>query len=245
MSRPRLKVSSGLWSAVVVALIALTTAPAVQAQHDIGHADCCGRPDVILIRGGMGYWPGAQAMADDFCDLGYAPTIIHGWEHAITARKIACAARKGRLTGGVVIVGYSSGADSACLLARGLQKYGIRVETMVLIESTLGVAVPGNVDYCVNYYVSRSLDAIPLFRGVPVEAECPCTTLVNINLKDCPAFADQFRRNHFVIGSTSAMRQMTTDIVLSRQGADAAGPGGVFPPLEPVISSAPELPLLR
>lgn len=237
--------TSRLWTAVVVALFAAMTASPVAAQHDIGHAECCGRPDVILIRGGMGYWPGAQAMADDFCELGYSPTIIHGWEHAIVARKIACASRKGKLAGGVVIVGYSSGADSACLLARGLQKYGIRVETMVLIESTLGVSVPGNVDYCVNYYVSRSLDAIPMFRGVPVEAECPCTTLHNINLKDCPAFADQFKRNHFVIGSTSTMRQMTTDVVLSRQNLIEMTPGEVMPPIPAELSSIPVLPILR
>ncbi len=53
-----------------------------------------------------------------------------------------------------MIVGYSSGADYACLLAKRLNNHGIRVETMILVESTLGFAVPENVDYAVNYYES-------------------------------------------------------------------------------------------
>ena len=227
----------GHW--IFAALIALLAAANVDAQQQIGHAQCCGRPDVILIRGGMGYWPGAQAMADDFTSLGYAPTIIYGWEHAATARKIACASRQGRLTSGVVIVGYSSGADAACLMARQLDRYGVRVQTMVLIESTLGTSVPRNVDYCVNYYASRVLDAVPMFRGVPVETDCPCTTLVNFDLRDCPAFANHLKRNHFVIASTETMRQMTTDVVMSRHACD------VSLPLETAISCSPELPIPR
>lgn len=234
-SLPRLKCLPSL----VLALFFISGVSVAFGEHQIGHAHGCGRPDIILIRGGLGYWPGVDAMADEFRCAGYAPTIIHGWEHAVVAKKIACASRQGRLAGGIVIVGYSSGADAACLLARRLERYGIRVETMVLIESTLGTPVPGNVDYCVNYYASRGLDAIPMFRGVPVECECPNTTLFNIDLKCSPDFAKHFKRNHFIIGSTCTMRKMTVDVVLSRQ------PAIEMLPVPAMVGSLSELPSPR
>lgn len=229
----------GLTLLAFSAFFAICVSANAQAQGKIGHSACCGRQDVILIRGGMGYWPGVNALADEFRCLGYVPTIIHGWEAGVTARKLACADQQGRLTGGVVIVGYSSGADAACLLARRLETYGIRVQTMVLIESTLGTPVPANVDYCINYYASRKLDMIPMFRGVPVEAESPCTQIDNIDVKCLPEFASQLKRNHFAIGSTTAMRELTTGAVVSRQPAMVSSPDTA------VIGSLPPLPVLR
>jgi len=191
----------------------------VEAQRHIGHSACCGRQDVILIRGGAGYWPGADDMADHFESLGYRPTIVQHWQHRAVARQIIQATREGRMAGGVVIVGYSSGADSACTLARHLGDAGIRVPTMVLMESTFGRSVPANVDYCVNYYASRPLDRIPMFRGVPVEADSPYTVLYNINVKDYPQYAELARKNHFTISSTPMMQQLAGSIVASRQAA--------------------------
>ena len=205
----------------------------------MGHAECCGRQDVILIRGGLGYWPGADAMAEEFRALGYAPTIICGWQAGATAKKIACAHKQCKMAGDIIIVGYSSGADAACLLAQRLEMYGLRVPTMVLIESTLGTPVPGNVDYCINYYASRKLDMIPMFRGVPVEAESPCTIIDNIDVKCLPEFASQLKRNHFAIGSTTAMRELTTGAVVSRRQMTASSPDST------VIGSLPPLPVLR
>ena len=223
----------------ILAIFAICSASSAQAQGAIGHSDCCGKQDVILIRGGLGYWPGANAMADEFRSLGYAPTIIYGWEAGLTARKIACAHQRCKMAGGVIIVGYSSGADAACVLAQRLETYGIGVQTMVLIESTLGTPVPGNVDYCINYYASRKLDMIPMFRGIPVEAESPCTEIHNIDVKCLPEFASQLKRNHFAISSTTAMRELTTGAVVARQPAMVSSPDTA------VIGSLPPLPLFR
>ncbi len=220
-------------------IFAICAASSADAQGTIGHAECCGRQDVILIRGGLGYWPGAKALAEEFRCLGYAPSIIYGWEAAATARKIACAHQRCKMAGGVIIVGYSSGADAACILAQRLETYGIGVQTMVLIESTLGTPVPGNVDYCINYYASRKLDMIPMFRGIPVEAESPCTIIHNIDVKEFPEFASQLKRNHFAIGSTTAMREMATGAVVARQPALLSSPDS------PIIGGIPPLPVLR
>ena len=208
-----------------LALVLLVLCATSDAQEELfpGQWIHGARPGVILIRGGFGYWPGAQAMADEFCSLGYCPTVIKDFEYCCIAKQVACAIRQGRMSE-VIIVGYSSGGDTACLLAHRLGRYGVRVPIVVLIDPTLGLTVPENVDTCVNFYASRALDMIPLFRGVPVSAESPATTVTNINVRDFPEFADHFKRNHFVVGSTAIMREMTVQVVGALQTVIASSP---------------------
>ena len=218
----------------------LLNADISHAGNRFGHASCCGKQDVIVIRGGAGYWPGAQAMADHFTNLGYASTVIFGWESIPVADEIAEAMSKGRMNRGLVIVGYSSGADYACIMAGRLEKYGIRVSTMVLIESTLGVPVPANVDYCVNFYESRRWDRIPVFRGVPVQVAGSQTILYNINVKSTPQFVSLSTQNHFTICNTESLRQTAGTIVAARHPNVAAAPVAniaAAPPAEPPVVS--------
>ena len=221
ISRIEMNVASNMvWRPVLAALIlCLGGVTEAFAQRQVGHSQCCGRQDVILIRGGAGYWPGAQAMADYLASLGYKPTIIQHWEAGAVADEITLASREGRMAGGVVIVGYSTGADTACVLARRLGENGIRVQTMVLIESTFGFSVPANVDYCVNYYASRRFDLIPVFRGVAIDVESNATTLYNIDVKQHPEYAYLAERNHFTMCNTPMIQQLTGQIVASRQPA--------------------------
>ena len=242
------QISSQYRSFLLAALVLFASSVSALAQHNIGHGKCCGRQDVILIRGGAGYWPGAQDMADHFQQLGYMPTVIFGIEYAIVADEIAEAVAEGRMAGGVVIVGYSSGADYACLMAGRLQKYGIRVQTLVLVESTLGVSVPANVDYCANFYGSRRFDAVPVFRGVPVEVAGSQTILYNINVKQHSQYAEMAARSHFTIANTEQIRQTASTIVAQRQPPAlvsamslATSPSEPASP-PPVIGSSVDLP---
>jgi pimeloyl-ACP methyl ester carboxylesterase len=213
-----LKAPAILMSLIVTALVIGGVTPNLYADHQIGHAGCCGRQDVILIRGGAGYWPGARAMSDHFSELGYKPSLIYGWEFARVADEIAVATSEGRMAGGIVIVGYSSGADIACALASRLGKEGIRVQTMVLIESTFGLSVPANVDYCVNYYASR--------------------ILYNVDVKTCSQYAEMANRSHFTICNSPLLRQVTGQIVESRHPAVVMSPQQVVTNI-PLELSAP------
>ena len=103
------------------------------------------------------------------------------------------------------------------MVAAGLGKAGVRVQTMVLMESTFGISVPANVDYCANYYGKRRWDAIPVFRGVAVSVKGSNTTLYNIDVKQYPGLADLAARNHFTISSTQSMRQIVGEILATRQ----------------------------
>ncbi|MFN0051911.1 MAG: hypothetical protein ACKV0T_06950 [Planctomycetales bacterium] len=225
-------------SLAALILLVSSEAPAL-AQHSIGHARCCGRQDVILIRGGAGYWPGAKDMANHFQSIGYVPTIIQHWEYSSVADEIGQAVAQGRMSGGVVIVGYSSGADFACLLAKRLQEKGIRVQTMVLIESTFGISVPENVDYCINYYKKRPMDFVPAFRGVPVTAKSSATQMYNINVANDPQLKFLSDRNHFTMCNSPMLHQMAGNVVASRQPAQLTSPASN------VANAAPETPVRR
>src|SRR5262249_35237124 len=116
-------------------------------RHDFGNTHWSGRGDVILVRGAAAacipYWPGAPDLAARLAALGFLPTIINHYEVYAAAADLGRAMREGRLARGTSIVGYSFGADAACLLAEELGRSGIRVDALVLIESTWGVPVPG------------------------------------------------------------------------------------------------------
>lgn len=182
----------------------------------IGHSHCCGKQDVILIRGGAGYWPGAGALASHLNSLGYAATVTDHWQYGETAEKIIAAVHEGRMSNGVVIVGYSTGADAACWMAEKLNERGVRVHTMVLIESTWGTQVPSNVDYCVNYYEPRKFSKIPVFRGVPVMTSSPQSTLYNINIAHDPYLSSLQHLNHFQLPNHPNMHGTIGGVLASR-----------------------------
>lgn len=202
-------------SLMIVVLMSMCGSAAFGQQ--IGHAQCCGKSDVILIRGGAGYWPGVNQLADHLGTLGFAPTILYPWENGWAEAAVVDAVQKGRLTGPLTIVGYSSGADSACWLCRRLQAHGLTVGTLVLVEPTIGVQVPSNVSYCLNLYKSQpSTDWIPAFRGVAVQAESPNTQLFNVDVKQHPQYGHLSGVNHFRMASTPEMRSYVGQVLVQR-----------------------------
>lgn len=180
------------------------------------------RPDVVLIRGGAGYWPGVSSLAQELADHGFSPRVIMGASHSIYARSIADHFHAGQRSGPVTIIGYSSGADYACRMSRLLGERNVPVSTLVLIESTLGTPVPENVDYCINLYESRpATDWIPAFRGVPVQAANPQTNLVNLDSRSNGELQWLTEYNHFTVVSNSQSHVMLRNLLLLRQSQQA------------------------
>ena len=192
-----------------------------RSRRRIGTKIQTGRPEVILIRGAaLGiypYWPCVENLARRFRAHGYAATVINHFEYPRVANEITRAIRKGRLPHGVALVGYSFGSDTASLFAEILQQASISVETMVLIESTWGTPVPGNVKNCVNYFKSRELDWIPSSRGVAVAARDSRTHLTNINVRNHSQLADTASRNHFTMGDDPLLHDLAVEFVQTKQ----------------------------
>jgi hypothetical protein len=177
-----------------------------------------GRPEVVLIRGGAGYWPGVSALSQELSDHGFSPRVIMGLTHSIHARSIADQYFAGQRSGPITIIGYSSGADYACRMSRLLGERGVPVSTLVLIESTLGTTVPNNVDYCVNIYESRpATDWIPAFRGVPVQATNSQTNLLNLDSRANGDLQWMTQYNHFTVVSNSQSHVMLRNLLQIRE----------------------------
>jgi pimeloyl-ACP methyl ester carboxylesterase len=164
-----------------------TTAPvpvATDAQQQAVPATQPARPGLtVVIRGLAGYWPGC----DNFCARmrGYGESVqlyTTGIEAGQDSANIAGQVRAGYWSH-IRIVGYSFGADAAVEYARDMQRYGVLVERLVLIEATTPGTIPGNVSYCYNIYESRPrTDWVPALRGVPVRRESYATRLVQYDV---------------------------------------------------------------
>ncbi|WP_010585796.1 alpha/beta hydrolase family protein [Schlesneria paludicola] len=184
--------------------------------HGVGHRRCCNRPEVFLLRGGAGYFPRAAQFEDALRCRGFEPRTICHWNHRGVADEIAEAYYAGELAGPVTIIGYSSGADAACLMCSRLEKAGVPVTNLVLVESTFGLAVPANVEYCYNVYQSRWADAVPVFRGVAVEAKGMHTQLVNVDVNDYPQMTPLTNHNHFTIVSVPELHSLVGNVLAQR-----------------------------
>jgi hypothetical protein len=196
--------------------------------RSVGHRHCCNRPEVFLLRGGAGYWPKVSQFEEVLRTRGFEPRTIYHWEHRGLADEIASAYRAGELAGPVTIVGYSSGADAACWMSERLNKAGVPVTNLILIESTFGIDVPTNVSFCYNIYQSRWADAVPAFRGIAVNAQNPNTQLFNVDVRYHPELAVFAERGHFTMASASPMHNYLSDLLAQRvfQPQTAAQPNG-------------------
>jgi len=143
------------------------------------------RPNVVVLRGPAGYFPGLAEFEDKLLDEGICTTVAYPDAYPKIAERLIGARNLGRLDGPVVIVGYSSGAGAAMLLSRRLGERGIDVDKLVLLEAADAMRVPGNVHQCFNVYKSQPWsDVKPIFRGDPLAVESPATMLVNYDLRE-------------------------------------------------------------
>jgi hypothetical protein len=178
------------------------------------------RGTVVMLRGGLGYWPNDNLLAKQLRTCGYRTYNFRPTMYPMAASLI----KRQRMGGPIVIVGYSSGGDSACLLARQLQRAGMRVSTMVMVEPTVGITVPGNVDYCWNLYESNpDTDHIPVFRGVPVSAESSGTCIRNCDTRLNSEYAYLRDLTHLNMASSDEVQRLIVKVIQSRHGR-SSGP---------------------
>ena len=130
---------------------------------------------IFVIRGGGGYFPNLGTVVRQKFEASGLKTVDFRYnERGGAAKKIAAAYRAGQLPRGIVLVGYSLGGCGVLEVSRELQKEGIPIRMLVLIE-TLNKAqtVPANVKECFNLY------HVPAFLGTAVRAESSSTKLTN------------------------------------------------------------------
>lgn len=150
-------------------------------------ASAASRPapsNVIVVHGRVGYWPDRDDFVGRLSEQGAEATVIRGWDVNRTAERIVEARKSGAGPRPLVLIGYSRGANDAIRLTRRLQKDGVEVDMLVLLETAVQDTVPANVAACLNVYKSSIADEwVPAFRGLPVTVESAQTELVNYNLR--------------------------------------------------------------
>jgi hypothetical protein len=160
----------------------------------LGASDCRGQAavpprqggagDLVMIHGIMGYWPGCARFKQQVESYGYRAWDYPVASPALLAHTIANNRANGIMSGPLCLVGYSMGADQVIRVARHLDQYGVKVDRLVLFEADMPKRIPPNVQYCFNHYESRPLtDWLPMFRGLPVQADNPSTPVVNFDVK--------------------------------------------------------------
>lgn len=172
---------------------------------------------VYMLRGLFNIFSlGMDTMGQDLRDRGVFVEVHSGPSWRKMAKKITADREQGEKAGPLVLSGHSWGADDAVRLARRLDKNGVPIAGLVLVDPTTPPKIPANVQLCVNFYRSRpATDWMPWLRGVAVEAESPSTEIVNVDLRTSEAHSDIGGTvNHFTIEANPEVQELVVAAVL-------------------------------
>ena len=116
----------------------------------------------------------------------------------------------------LVLVGHSYGADDCLRVAEIMQKSGLNVDLVILLDSTSPPPVPANIDRCVDYFVPGVLgETLPeLMPGHPVSLADGNTHTVLINTPLSPDLGPEYADiGHLTIDKNAALhRQVQLEI---------------------------------
>ncbi|MFK7789377.1 MAG: hypothetical protein AB8C95_07820 [Phycisphaeraceae bacterium] len=170
----------------------------------------------------LGLWnffsKGLVDITDDLNEDGHYARTLSGYAWQDIGDHIIEAESKGELRRPLILGGHSLGADKSLKLARKLEKAGIAVDYVVLLDATNPPDVPSNVKRCHNIYLSHpATDWFPAFRGIPVQAVNPETELINFNVRlveTGPLSEIDF--NHFDIESDPDIQAFMVELIRAR-----------------------------
>lgn len=166
--------------------------------------------DVILLRGWRDmYSDGINQLAGELDAEGYRAAVFGEaqWD------EVADVVRHRQAAGGVVLIGFSFGADHAIDLARELEKANIPIPLLITIDPVTPAKVPENVAVCHNLYRSDGVwDLFPWFRGVPLEVDSPNVRLTNVDVNGHPTLDDP-GLDHETIAASPKIHREIIDLI--------------------------------
>jgi len=129
--------------------------------------------NVYLLRGFLGIWSsGIDTIGHDLSEQGVRASVYQNEQAQKVTQAVVAHYEDFKDHEPLVLVGHSWGADNCIKLAHALDKVGVPVDLMVLIDPVTPDPIPGNVKRCYNIYQSNGMwDKIPYFRGMPVRPE--------------------------------------------------------------------------
>jgi pimeloyl-ACP methyl ester carboxylesterase len=165
--------------------------------------------NVYLLRGWIGVFStGIDTLGQKVNDAGVRGRVYQDGQWRELAATIAEKYRDARNPEPLVLVGHSYGADDVVNIARALEHANVTVDLLVTIDPTTPPAVPKNVKHCYNLYQPNVLDALPMLRGIPLEAEEGFAgKLQNVNIRTDRPDLLEGSVNHFNIEKKDAIHR--------------------------------------
>ncbi len=163
-------------------------------------------PKILVLRGIFEVFSlGMDDLAVKLRCRGYDVTVT-SW--ALALMEIDCCDARP-----LVVVGHSLGGRMCAWVSREMGSYGRRVPLIIVLDSNVLQTIPGNVDRCLNLYVTNGLG---LFHGGPVYPEAPGTEIVNWDVSQGQPSLFSGGVNHFDIDSTVWVQQIIIDEIEAR-----------------------------
>lgn len=167
----------------------------------------------------LGLWnffsKGLMDVTDELNEEGYYARTLSGYAWQDIGDRIIAENQAGELRRPLVLGGHSLGADKSLKLAWKLQKAGIDVDYVVLLDATNPPEVPANVKRCHNIFLSQpATDWIPAFRGIPVKTQSDQTELINFDVRSAKTGPlSEIDFNHFDIESDPDIQAFMVDLI--------------------------------
>ncbi len=172
---------------------------------------------VYLIRGWMGIFSsGIDEMARQLNEQGVTAYVYQPEQHPELGKTMVERYKGVENPEPICFVGHSRGVDASLIIARELQKVGVKVDLIVALDSVDETTVPKNVDVCYNYWMPGFFPGTNLLRGIPLVQEAGSTgKLHNIHLsKDAPELKD-FLTTHAVMDKAPKLQKRIIEQVLA------------------------------
>lgn len=197
-------------------LIAMFSTGCMSAPIDYSEAEPDKPGSTFLVLGLWNFFSkGLLDVTNELNEEGYYAQTMSGYAWKETGDDIIAAERAGELRRPLILGGHSLGADKSLKLAKKLERAGIRVDYVILLDATNPPKVPANVKRCHNIFLSHSkTDWIPAFRGIAVETESEATELINFDVRDAERGPlTQIDFNHFDIESDPDIQSFLIELI--------------------------------
>lgn len=167
---------------------------------------------VYTMRGGLGgiFSKGMNHLEDTLENkyrIGASSTVWY--KASALSRSIINDYKAKKITGPIILVGHSLGANDQIKVAWKLAHANIPVALLITVDAVSPIRVPPNVVHVYNIYTPSF---IPLFSGLTVKAFDPSRTHVdNVNVDTIK----NVKVNHFTIDANKEIQAMMVEQILA------------------------------
>jgi len=167
---------------------------------------------VLLIRGAFTVFSlGLDSLGVKLEQAGLDVSVVPALTAGLSTSDIAKQYKQNPEGTPIVLIGHSKGGQLAPDCARQLDRLGIPVKLIVIVDNVHRTTIPGNVEKCVNFYHTNSFG---LLHGLPVRGESRKSEVLNVDIGKLPERQGQGYIDHFNIDGHGWVHELVIEEVL-------------------------------